>query len=313
MSDELTRGEITIVLETGSWSAKVGYADSWSGPSFIHTADNHSGDTWPIVQEPGDNVAMVPDWDQLGEFWKGLIQKQAGMNRRQLSDSPLLLNVPWGMHHRVHAEKIAQICFEVLQVPALYLASQPVMSLYACGAVNGIVIDLGHSNTTLIPILDSNIQNAYVRRLPVGGNDCKPNSDSWTDIFLNESHVNIAHHLYDTVRLMDNDKQSILLDHLFITGGMSSRLPKFRNHLETAMNDKFIAISDFCADGQPKSFKFLRIPDYLTEMKGKEEHASWFGGSIVAKLVFPGGDGKGFLSRTDYNEHGPKIAWEKPF
>lgn len=211
------------------------------------------------------------------------------------------------MQHRSYIEQLAQICFESLQVPALYIANQQVMSLYACGVVNGLVIDIGHSGTTLTPVLDSNVQYTQVRRLPVGGMDIKIDIDLLFDI----NDVHVAHHLYDLVRSFDPDKQHILLDHLFITGGASST--KLQSRLETELNQIFMPSSDFCGDDQPKSFKFLRIPDYFTEMKGKSEHASWFGGSIISKLVFPNVDGKSFISRTDYNEHGPKIAWEKPF
>lgn len=310
MSDELSRGEITIVLETGSYTAKVGYADSWTGPTFIKTLE--TAEKWPVAQRAGNEAADIQDWNQLGDFWRELMH-DGGISRRPLSESPLMFNVPWGMHHRSHLEQLAQLFFEDLQVPALYMANQPLMALYSCGAVNGLVVDIGNENTTLVPILDSNVQYSQVRRLPVGGKKCLEMQDeSWKNIWTDERQVNIGHHIYDMVRSMDPDRRQLLFDHILVTGGAVPR-GNFRGALDEALSSKFISISDFCGDDQPKSFKFLRIPDYLTEMKGKEEHASWFGGAIVSKLVFPGGDMKGFLSRTDYNEHGPSVAWEKSY
>ena len=44
-------------------------------------------------------------------------------------------------------ERITQIFFENFNVPGLYLAEEPLMTLYGCAAVTGLVIDIGHNST----------------------------------------------------------------------------------------------------------------------------------------------------------------------
>jgi hypothetical protein len=44
-------------------------------------------------------------------------------------------------------ERITQIFFENFNVPGLYLAEEPLMTIYGCGVVTGLVIDIGHNST----------------------------------------------------------------------------------------------------------------------------------------------------------------------
>lgn len=59
----------------------------------------------------------------------------------------------------------------------------------------------------------------------------------------------------------------------------------------------------------PTSIRLAKLPDYFPEWKdaGSEE-ASFLGAQVAAKMLFvidQGGAGKGYMSRTDYNEQGP--------
>lgn len=62
--------------------------------------------------------------------------------------SPVLISIPieWPKHYREH---IAKIMFEKCNLPALYIAEQPLMSLYAVGYTSGIVIDIGYERTSM--------------------------------------------------------------------------------------------------------------------------------------------------------------------
>ncbi len=47
---------------------------------------------------------------------------------------------------------MTEIMFEKFEVPAYYLALQPVLSLHATGRNTGIVLDLGDGLTQVVPI-----------------------------------------------------------------------------------------------------------------------------------------------------------------
>ena len=51
-------------------------------------------------------------------------------------------------------ERMIQIMFDTFQVPALYLAVNQVLSLYASGRKTGLVGDFGQAETRLVPICE---------------------------------------------------------------------------------------------------------------------------------------------------------------
>ena len=55
---------------------------------------------------------------------------------------------------KAQREKTTQIFMEGFKVPAIYLAVDTVLSLYASGRTTGIVLDIGHSVTSSTPIYE---------------------------------------------------------------------------------------------------------------------------------------------------------------
>ncbi|OUM70127.1 hypothetical protein PIROE2DRAFT_24354, partial [Piromyces sp. E2] len=83
---------------------------------------------------------------------------------------PVLISIPieWPKHYREH---IAKIMFEKCNLPALYIAEQPLMALYAVGYTSGIVIDFGYERTRVVPILDNIVNTRAAQSLPIGNQD----------------------------------------------------------------------------------------------------------------------------------------------
>ena len=66
-------------------------------------------------------------------------------------------------------ERIAQYMFEEAQTPALFIGEQPLMCMYSCGILTGLVIDVGHTKTDITPIIDGIIQRNAMQTVPLGG------------------------------------------------------------------------------------------------------------------------------------------------
>lgn len=62
-----------------------------------------------------------------------------------------------------------QFMFETLNTPAMYVAMQPVLSLYASGLTTGMVIDSGHGLTHTVPIYEGNALRHAMLHLDFAG------------------------------------------------------------------------------------------------------------------------------------------------
>lgn len=68
-------------------------------------------------------------------------------------------------------EKMAEFFFEMLQAPALFVAPQPLLSMYDSGRGTGVVVDIGEGVTTLFPIYDGFAITPHIRRVDLGGRE----------------------------------------------------------------------------------------------------------------------------------------------
>lgn len=66
-------------------------------------------------------------------------------------------------------ERIVQMFFESFNAPGVYIATQPLMALYGCGVVTGLVVDIGHNTTNVSIAIDSCLQLQSHFTSPVAG------------------------------------------------------------------------------------------------------------------------------------------------
>lgn len=68
-------------------------------------------------------------------------------------------------------EKMTQIMFETFNASSVYLANQPILSLYACGLYDGLILSSGYGVTQIAPSKGGNLIPSANQRIDIGGSD----------------------------------------------------------------------------------------------------------------------------------------------
>lgn len=151
----------TIVIDNGTRTCKAGFAGD-SLPCYITNTivgtDPKTNDVfvsndayskadilnvrYPIVNR------IIENWDDMPKIWNYIFQNQLHI---ESSSHPVLLTDD-PTNPKENRERMTQIMFETFNVPSLYIAKRPVLSLYSAGRLNGIVLNSGDSSSFATPI-----------------------------------------------------------------------------------------------------------------------------------------------------------------
>ena len=154
-----------VKLEMGQREFYVGDESQSKRNNMIHN--------YPIQQ------GIVTDWDDMEKIWHHIFSREL---RVAPEDHPVLLSeVP--LNPKANREKMTQIMFETFKTPAVYVAIQAVLSLYASGRTTGIVLDLGDGISHTVPIYEGYALTHATNRFNISGRDL---TDHLSKMILNE-------------------------------------------------------------------------------------------------------------------------------
>eukprot|EP01118_Nematostelium_gracile_P008499 TRINITY_DN2816_c0_g1_i1.p1 TRINITY_DN2816_c0_g1~~TRINITY_DN2816_c0_g1_i1.p1 ORF type:complete len:294 (+),score=70.83 TRINITY_DN2816_c0_g1_i1:160-1041(+) len=109
---------------------------------------------------------VVTDWDATEKIFHHVISNQLQIAPEYhsflLTDSPL--------NPKINRQKMTEMMFEKFQIPALYIAIQSVLALYACGKTSGLVVDSGEGVSHCVPIYNGYASPDAITRIDIGGN-----------------------------------------------------------------------------------------------------------------------------------------------
>ena len=253
-----------LVIDHGSYSCKYGKIGFSKPDGSIKVINNE------IIN------GCIQDYDTMIPIWTKIFNKYDKPNEVLLTISTTI------NEHDV--SKMYEIMFETFNANYVQVANQQILSLYTSGRNKGLVVDIGHDLTRLVPVYDSYIIESGINYYKVAGK------------YLN-SLINMDSLWCHKLKKSKSTIKNIDLAQVFIKSEIEDKsLPQvIKNSIENVdidlrktLTENIVLVGGTTAMPNLTKTLFRNTKYFLPDCKMKalkdRSYASWVGGSILSCL-----------------------------
>lgn len=177
-----------VVVDLGTGYCKCGFAGL---PRPSHKISSTVGKPYMETAKTGDNRketyvgqelinpqvrlkltnplrhGIIVDWDSVQDIWEYLFHQE--MKIAPQEHAVLVSDPPLSPH--TNREKYAEMLFETFSTPAMHIAYQSRLSMYSYGRTSGMVVEVGHGVSYVVPIYEGYPLPSITGRLDYAGSD----------------------------------------------------------------------------------------------------------------------------------------------
>ncbi|XP_048375259.1 actin-related protein T2-like [Sphaerodactylus townsendi] len=208
-----------VIIDNGSGLCKAGITGEMKPWSTIVSAVGHPKEKMEDCYIGGKAISKksslvlnypvergtITHWEDMENLWRHIYKYELNL---KASERPVLLSEP-PLNPLRKREIMTEVMFEHFKVPALYLAIQATLALYASGRTTGLVVDAGDGVTHTVPIYEGYCLPHGVSRLDIAGRDI---TKYLTHLLLDNSHLSASRAEETTVKAIKEKFCYVALD-----------------------------------------------------------------------------------------------------
>ncbi|MCD7449105.1 actin [Datura stramonium] len=267
----------TLVIENGTGMSKAGFAGDDSPRAVFQSivgCPPHTGVMIGMGQRDvyvGDEAHCRREKLLHHTFYNELCVAP--------EEHPVLLT-EGPINHKANREKMTQIIFETFNIPAMYVACQAVLPIFANGRTTNIVLDSGEGVTHIVSIYEGHVLPHAISQLVLGGRDL---TDYLSKLLVESccllrrylercmfmigvEATGIHENVYNSIMRCNVDIRKDLFANIVLSGG-STMFPGIAER----MSKEITALAPSCT-----KIKVIAPPE--------RKFSTWIGGSVPASL-----------------------------